>query len=213
MRKLLLAVFLLLASGAGAEDLDIDVIGLFKDAALLQINGNRHFLRTGELSPEGVRLLKADSREALIQVGAEKMKVNLSTRIGTDFKPMTHATATVAMDRNGRYETTGSINDQTVAFVIDTGANTVAISSRQASALGIDYKRGPVRLATTASGAVRSWQVTLDSVQLGDIRVPNVPAAVLEGNYPQKVLLGMTFLRFVDIKQGDGTIQLRSKLQ
>lgn len=212
MRNVLFAVIVLLAGQARANDLDIDVVGLFKDAILLQVNGNRHFLRVGQSTPEGVRLLKADSHKALIQVGAEKMTVNLSTRIGTEFKPIANATAIIPMNRDGQYAGTGSINDQTVSFVIDTGANTVAMNSFQAKALGIDYTKGNVRRATTAAGYVRSWTVKLDSVQVGDIHISNVSAVVLEGAFPRTVLLGMTFLQYVDIKQGDGTMQLRSKL-
>jgi aspartyl protease family protein len=53
--------------------------------------------------------------------------------------------------------------------------------------------------------------VTLDSVQIGAIRVHNVTAAVLPGNHPMEILLGMTFLDRVVMREEKGVLMLISK--
>lgn len=56
---------------ARAESIDIDVVGLFKNAAMLIINGDQQLLKTGQRSPEGVSLVSADSRSATIELNGE----------------------------------------------------------------------------------------------------------------------------------------------
>ena len=55
---------------------------------------------------------------------------------------------------------------------------------------------------------VAAWSVTLRSVDVGGIAVNNVPATVVEGNYPAMVLLGMTYLRHVKIEENQGILTL-----
>lgn len=204
---------LLVAASAGADELDIDVVGLFKDAVLLDINGNRQMLKQGEKSPEGVLVVSADSREAVIEVNGERMTLNLTSRIGTQFKPPEHGTVSIPLNDVGQYRSAGTINGRPVSFLIDTGATLVAMNAAHARRLGIDFNTsGRKRRATTAGGVVNSWEVRLESVQVGDIRITNVPAAVLEGDYPEEVLLGMTFLRNVEISESSGLMVLKSKM-
>jgi aspartyl protease family protein len=64
---------------------------------------------------------------------------------------------------------------------------------------------------TTASGTVPGHRVTLDRVTVGDITLRNVEALVIPGDLPEQVLLGLTFLNRVDMRQ-DGTVMvLRTK--
>ena len=41
---------------AAAETIEIDVVGLFKNVAMLRINGEQQLLKIGQRSPEGVLL-------------------------------------------------------------------------------------------------------------------------------------------------------------
>ena len=95
---------------------------------------------------------------------------------------------------------------------MDTGANIVAISGVEAKRLGLDFESGRKLQATTAAGVVASYEVVLDSVQVGAIKVDNVAAVVLPGDHPTDILLGMSFLDRVVIREEKGVLLLISKI-
>lgn len=195
---------------ARAESIDIDVVGLFKNAAMLIINGDQQLLKTGQRSPEGVSLVSADSRSATIELNGETMTLDLSSKISTKFAA--HVPATVAIQRhNEQYLTTGVINGVPVTFVIDTGATLLAMNSAHAAALGLDMSRARPMRAYTASGSVAALQLVLDQVEVGEIQVSNVLAAVLPGDNPANLLLGMSFLRHVEMSEKAGLMLLKGR--
>jgi len=189
----------------------MEVVGLFKNAAVLNISGNERLLKVGQLSPEGVLLVSADSKEAVIEISGKKMHLTLSSRISAEFKTPASVTVSIMLNGAGQYRTTGSINGRPVSFLVDTGATIVAINSITAKSLGIDSSKGRVLRATTASGVVESVEVFLDIVKVGGIKIRNVQAAVIPGSFPQDILLGMSFLRNVKIRENAGTMQLITK--
>lgn len=205
------AVLLVMSFRSVAQDLDMEVVGLFKNVAVLNISGNERLLKVGQLSPEGVLLVSADSKEAVIEISGKKMHLTLSSRISAEFKTPASVTVSIMLNSAGQYRTTGSINGRPVSFLVDTGATIVAINSITAKSLGIDSSRGRVLRATTASGVVESVEVFLDIVKVGGIKIRNVQAAVIPGSFPQDILLGMSFLRNVKIRENAGTMQLITK--
>ena len=46
----------------------IKVVGLFKDKAIVTIDGKQRVLSKGKTSPEGILLISANSREAVIEI-------------------------------------------------------------------------------------------------------------------------------------------------
>ena len=114
----------------------------------------------------------------------------------------------IPRSRNLQYLTTLSINGRSAQGLVDTGANVVAMSARQADALGVDYKGAITRELTTASGTVRAYSVRLDVVDVGGIMVRNVAASVLEGSHPQQILIGMSFLEHVEMSEKAGVLLL-----
>jgi clan AA aspartic protease (TIGR02281 family) len=72
------------------------------------------------------------------------------------------------------------INDAVTApFIVDTGASDVLVPAHLAGAAGIEIGRDtPHRTYQTANGLVDTPVVTLDSVQVGEARVENVPGSV-----------------------------------
>jgi len=98
-----------------------------------------------------------------------------------------------------------------VTFLIDTGATILAMNSRHAAALGLDMRHARPMQATTAGGSVTSQQVMIKRVDVGDIQVNNVLAAVLPGDYPAEILLGMSFLRNVEMSENAGLMLLKSR--
>ena len=107
-----------------------------------------------------------------------------------------------------QYQTSATINGRTVQVLVDTGANVVALNSGHARSLGVDYTAGAPGQVETASGSINAWIVTLRSIDVGGIRVENVQASVVEGDFPTTILLGMTYLRHVKMQEADGVLSL-----
>ncbi len=108
----------------------------------------------------------------------------------------------------GHYVATGAINGHPVVFLVDTGATDVALSERLARRLGLEKQGGG--FSHTANGVVAVWQTTLDRVSLGVIELRNVRASILPDLKPaDQVLLGMSFLKRLEIEQKGNRLILR----
>jgi aspartyl protease family protein len=107
-----------------------------------------------------------------------------------------------------QYLTQAEVNGRRVQVMVDPGANVIAMNSSQARSLGIDYLSGAPSEVSTASGVVSAWMISLDSVNVGGIRVNGVQASVIEGGYPETILLGMTYLKHVQMQEKNGILLL-----
>jgi aspartyl protease family protein len=192
--------------------MDVRVVGLFTDRAVLLVEDQQRLLRVGQTSPEGVKLVSASSESAVLLIDGEEVTARLDGRVSA--RKRTAAVKEVQVWRNttGMYTTVGSINGLPVSFLVDTGATQVAMNASQAKRLGIDYHvTGSPAEVTTASGVERAWLVILDSVKVGDLEVRNVAAVVLEGAQPQVTLLGMSYLGRMEILNEGRLMTLRKK--
>ncbi len=196
----------LLAVPAHASDVIVEA--LLPNAAVLKINGNRHTLRAGQ-SVGDVKLVSADAKAAVVEVSGQRQTLGISQRITGNFQVPEKREVTITKDALKQYRTVATINGRRVAVLVDTGANTVALNASQAAALGIDYESGIPTSVETASGKVAAWVVSLDSVDVGGIRVDRVQAAVTDSEYPSTILLGMTYLEHVDIAESNGILSLK----
>jgi len=195
--------------GAPLDGMRVEVLGLSKDRAFLSVNGRQHVLRPGGARKDGIQLVSASSREAVIDYGGQHFALGLSRRVGGNYladNTQDQASAppsvvNIVQDARGRFVVDGRINGQNRPLLVDTGASMVAMSSRDAAALGIDTDGARVRTGQTASGETAYYEVMLDEIDINGIRVANVQAAVLEGDYPNHILLGMSFLKHVAIEQ------------
>ena len=189
------------------------VKGLFKDHAILDIDGHQRMLAAGQRSPEGVLLVSATSQEAVLEIDGKQDTYTLGTQIGSTFKaPEPGRTVTIAPDSTGSYRVAGSINGYQVSFVVDTGATLVAMNRNEAKRMGIQYKLdGDAAVSETASGRDRIYVVDLKKVTVGDIEVSDVKAAVHDSDFPSVVLLGNSFLSRVKIQQDGRLLQLIGK--
>lgn len=117
--------------------------------------------------------------------------------------------ASVSLERNvmGHYLASGEINGQPVEFLLDTGATHVGIPAAVASRLGLTS--GVPARSLTAGGIVSTWLVTLEQVRLGPIERSQVSASVIPDMPGEEVLLGMSFLRDLEIVQKGDTMTLR----
>jgi aspartyl protease family protein len=116
----------------------------------------------------------------------------------------------VALTRSqgSHYIARGSINGQEVTFIVDTGATLVALSRSLAEQLQLDVTgRGQAR---TAGGIIPVSYSRLNSVRLGNIEVKNVAASISDDNHGiDEVLLGMSFLKDLELIQKDGQLLIR----
>jgi aspartyl protease family protein len=107
----------------------------------------------------------------------------------------------IILERNkyGHYVATGKINGQSVEFLLDTGATVVAIPEHIAQQLNL--KKGQDYLSQTANGNSLSYATTINTLALGDIVMTNVPASISTGMEFDEILLGMSFLKHLQITQ------------
>jgi aspartyl protease family protein len=110
-------------------------------------------------------------------------------------------------DRAGHFSAGGAINGQPVRFLIDTGATQIAVSTQLAERLSL--KRGlPIQLMT-AAGPARGYMTRLQSVTLASFELRDAAAIIADGLDPNTVLLGMNFLRQLEIVQRGDQLILR----
>ena len=106
-------------------------------------------------------------------------------------------------DSQGHFQSLGSINGQTVNFMVDTGATWVILGQAEAQRIGLKAQQGSRVRVNTANGTVDGHEHRLDKVRLGDAEVRDVKAVVLPQPMPF-VLLGNSFLtRFQMVRVND----------
>lgn len=207
-----LAAMLSLCAGGAATAADIEVLALFRDQAVVRIDGARYRLGPGERTPEGVRLLSTDAAGALLEVDGQERRYALGSKIRSSYQQTAREEVQIFRDGAGMFTTVGSINGLPVNFMVDTGASSVAMNAAQARRLGIDFRvEGERGAVVTASQVEEVYRVTLDSVKVGAIHLRNVEAVVLDGPQPEEVLLGMSFLARVEMDNDGQRLLLRGK--
>jgi aspartyl protease family protein len=194
------------AYGPAAPAASVYVKALTFSRAEIVINGGEvRSIWTGDTTPEGVKLRSITDDSAVFEVDGKVW--TLKPGQGT------YSQATLRSDAHGQFFVTARVNDAPFPAIIDTGATSVAMNSEDAARLGIDYLRGRRVVAQTANGAQNAYLVTFSSVQVGDIVLTNVPGSVLDVRKDELplVLIGMSFLRNVDMKRSGDTMLLHRR--
>lgn len=114
---------------------------------------------------------------------------------------------TLTRNKHGHYVANGEINNHTVTFLLDTGATDVALSAQLAKRLNIE--QGRRFKVSTANGIVNAHRTRLNSVTLGEISRSNVPATILSNGPDNQVLLGMAFLKHLELTQKGDQLTIR----
>jgi len=110
-------------------------------------------------------------------------------------------------NRSGHYVATGTIDGQPVRFLVDTGATQVALPIDLARRLDLTLRPGGNSM--TANGVVRTWSTRLDRVEIGGLVERDVRASVLPNMPGDSVLLGMSYLKHLELVQRGDTLTLR----
>jgi aspartyl protease family protein len=101
----------------------------------------------------------------------------------------------VIRSENGQFATDGRVDGRQIVFMVDTGASQITLRESEAGRLGYHpHERDYVVKIHTANGEGRAAAVELDTVQVGDIIVHDVPALVVPDDALNVNLLGMSFL-------------------
>ncbi|MCC7485455.1 MAG: TIGR02281 family clan AA aspartic protease [Burkholderiales bacterium] len=204
----ILVGFALALAPALAVATDITVIGLFAGRAVVVVDrGKPRTLRVGESTPEGVKLLAADSESATFEVKGRRQTLGLGRHLGSG-APASPGSVALTADSRGHFITTGTVNGMSTRFMVDTGASVVALSADDAKRAGVNYLAGQRGRVQTANGSMVVHMVKLDAVQVGGIVVNNVDAAVIEGDRLPVALLGMSFLNRMEMKRAGDTLTL-----
>ena len=159
-------------------------------------------LRMNEVSPEGVKLIEIKSGAAVLQIDGRAVQLGLGQS--------SERSTTLRADGRGQFVVNALINNVPVAAMIDTGASGILVNWDQALQMGIDPRQGQRVVTQTANGRAYVYAVTFARVQVGDIVLANVPGAVTEGGAERLsvVLIGMSFLRHVDMRRSGDTMTL-----
>jgi len=119
---------------------------------------------------------------------------------------------TVRLDRarDSHFYADTEVDGTNIRMMVDSGASIVALTRRDAEAIGIDVDRLPISgTARTAGGDVPMRTVVLDSVEVDGIEVRRVEAAVVDADMGVS-LLGQSFLAKLDAVNVEGdTMTLR----
>lgn len=121
------------------------------------------------------------------KVAAADNPVVLVERESGDTAPKVAVTSSwgeVTLDRDpsGHFATTASVNGQSLPFVVDTGADIVALTVEDARRIGIYVDPSTFTvIAEGASGPVKGKEIRLARVEVAGRTIENVRGAVLEG--------------------------------
>jgi len=212
-RYAILLLSLALTNASLADVGKVTVLGLFKDKAIINIDGKQRIVRAGETTAEGVKLISANSEQAVLEIAGNTATYKLDSHIGTHYKKPVDAPAVqIWPDSYGMYNTVGTINGYPVNFLVDTGATVIAMNRNQARRLGLDYLvDGTPSYVSTASGVVAAYHLRLDRVKVGAIALTQVDATVIDGDFPTEVLLGNSFLNQLEMTRDGKMLELRKK--
>jgi aspartyl protease family protein len=111
---------------------------------------------------------------------------------------------------DGHFRVEARVDGTPIRFLVDTGASSIVLSPADARRIGFD----PDELrftgfAETANGTVRTAPVRLGTIEIGPIRIDDLPASVNQAAM-RGSLLGMSFLeRLRSFEMRDGALILR----
>ncbi len=206
----MLLLTLALALSRGASAADISVVGVFPGrGAVIVVDGSKpQSIKIGQ-KVGGVTLVSVDKAGAVIDDAGRKRTIAIGQHLaGSQPAAGRSPQVTLASNERGQFMAESLVNGGTMRFLVDTGANVVAIPGSEARRLGIDFAKGQRGIAQTANGPAPTYRIKLDSVKIGEIELLNVDAIVMDGGGLALPLLGMSFLDRVEMRRDGSTMTL-----
>jgi aspartyl protease family protein len=118
-------------------------------------------------------------------------------------KPKPSGDFEIPRDSSGRFHLTADVNGEQAPFLLDTGADIVALTVNDAERLGIPFNRDDFHpVAETASGTGMGTTVRIETMTVADQEFRDVRALVIDGLKTN--LIGQSLLRKL------GSIELHS---
>lgn len=103
----------------------------------------------------------------------------------------------IVRDSSGQFRLNVAVNGQDAGFLVDTGADTVALTVSEAQRLGFDVDPESFQvIGRSASGEARGKAVTIDLIDVAGSELRNVDAVVIDGL--EENLLGQSVLARLD---------------
>lgn len=208
IRALILTAGALVCTSAWATS--VSVVGLFKDKAIVSIDGGKpRTLSVGQTMGE-VTLRAADSDSASFDVDGKRRTLSMGQSFAGGAATGERQSVSLTADARGHFAAPGSINGYPMSFMVDTGATTIAINAAEARRIGLDYKSGQAVGVSTAAGVVPAWRVTFNTVKVGGIMLNQVEGMVVETGLSVP-LLGMSFLNRMEMRRDGQTMTLTQR--
>jgi aspartyl protease family protein len=204
---LIIALLLSLACSAAAAA-DVALIGVIGDkAAVLAVDGgDPKTVRVGQ-KWNGISVLSVERDRATVEVEGKKRVLLHGQHYRSGPVTSDRQQVVLSADTRGHFVSEGAINGIPVRVLVDTGATMIALPGRDATRLGIDYRKGQRGITQTANGPVAVYRVRLDRVRLGGLELTSVEGVVIEQGL-DIALLGMSFLNRVEMKRDGQTMTL-----
>lgn len=188
----------------------VSVMGLFKDKAIVSIDGGKPRTLSAGQTVQGVKLVAANSDSANFEVNGARRTLGMGQSFAGGAATEARQSVSLTADARGHFAASGSLNGYPTTFLVDTGATAIAISATEAKRIGLDYKAGQATGVGTAAGVVPAWRVTFNTVKVGGITVNQVDGMVVETGLSVP-LLGMSFLNRMEMKRDGQTMTLTQR--
>jgi aspartyl protease family protein len=208
-RGVLAAVLLAGAGPLWAQS--VAMTGSMGSKALLVVNGSAPKAVAAGDTFQGVKVVSVGAGEAVIEVGGKRQTVAMGGA-PVNFKGSSGGNGgasqiVLTAGDGGHFFSGGSINGQSVRFVVDTGASVVAIGRSDAERMGLKLQGATPVPMSTANGVVTGYALTLNSVRVQDVEIYSVDAVVMPMPMPN-VLLGNSFLSRFQMKRDNDKLTL-----
>lgn len=198
---------LLCAAGAAAQTVSMG--GSLGSNALLVIDGKARTVAVGT-TVDGIRLVSVSGNESVVEVKGKRLVLRLGdaqVNLGGKASEGSGKQIVLTAQSGGHFHAIGTINGQSVRFMVDTGATMVVMDKYEAERLGIDYRNGRRGMSRTANGDVPIYSAKVATVRIGDVQVYDVDAVVSPAPMPY-ILLGNSFLTRFQMKRENDVMTL-----
>lgn len=202
------------SASVGAQTLSLK--GISGNKALIAINGQQpQLIRLGE-TVGGITLIKISDYRAefktpsasfALRIGEQRLNegamnpanlANMATPADAKLmaNPNRVKSVRIIADAQGHFQTEGKINNQTVWFLLDTGATHISMGMSLAKKIGIDLSLAEKRVGQTAAGPIEVLMIKLPKVSIQDMELEQVEAVITPNDFSAngEILLGMSYL-------------------